>query len=251
VLKVIAERLRQGMRTVDFPKGTPWLPPRLRGLPRLAKGLCASGCAACVQACPFGAVRVEDGGPVLDLGKCTFCAECEKACPTGAIAFTNGHALSSRTREGLILHPGEAPRVEALGKEMRRLFGRALKLRQVSAGGCNACEADLNVLTTVVFDLGRFGIEFVASPRHADGIMVTGPVPENMRVGLMKTWQAVPEPKLCIASGSCAIAGGPFAGSPEVLGGVAGLIPVDLFIPGCPPHPITTLDALLHLLGRM
>lgn len=251
MLNILAERLRQGMRTVDFPKGTPWLPPRLRGLPRLEQGKCAAGCSACVAACPFGAVRLEDGGPVLDLGRCIFCAECERACPSGAIAFTTGHALSSRTREGLVLHPGEAPRAEALGREMRRLFGRSLKLRQVSAGGCNACEADLNVLTTVVFDLGRFGIEFVASPRHADGIMVTGPVSENMRLGLLKTWQAVPAPKLCIASGACAIAGGPFAGSPEVHNGVAGLIPVDLFIPGCPPHPITTLDALLSLLGRM
>jgi len=248
---VILERLRQGRRTVGFPRSAPLLPDRLRGLPELRPERCAgNGCRLCAEACPTGAVDPENGLS-LDLGRCLFCAECAQACPNAAIAFTTGHALGSRHREGLVLHPGEAPKVEALGQEMRRLFGRALKLRQVSAGGCGACEADLNVLTTVVFDLSRFGIDFVASPRHADGIMVTGPVSENMREGLLKTWEAVPEPRLCIASGTCAISGGIFAGSPEVHNGVAGLLPVDLFIPGCPPHPITTLDALLHLLGRM
>lgn len=251
MFKVLAERLRQGMRTVAFPKGRPALPERFRGLPRLDAARCAQGCAACAAACPFAAIAIGPGGPALDLGRCIFCAECARACPTGAIAFGQEHALAARKREELVIRPGEAPKVAALDREMRRLFGRSLKLRQVSAGGCNACEADLSVLTTVVFDLGRFGIEFVASPRHADGVVVTGPVPGNMRLALLKTWQAVPGPKLCIAVGACAIAGGPFMDSPEVHNGCADLVPVDLFIPGCPPHPLTTLDALLKLLGRM
>ena len=120
-----------------------------------------------------------------------------------------------------------------------------------AAGGCNGCEADVNVLSTVVFDLGRFGIQFVASPRHADGLLVTGPVTENMQLALQKTYDAIPAPKLVIAVGACAISGGPFVGHPEVHNGATDLLPVDLFIPGCPPHPLTILDGLLRLLGRV
>ena len=121
----------------------------------------------------------------------------------------------------------------------------------MSAGGCGDCEADLNVLSTIVFDLGRFGIQFVASPRHADGLVVTGPVTENMRSALLETYAAIPAPKLVIAVGAEAISGGVFRGHPEVHDGCGSLLPVDLFIPGWPPHPLTILDGLLRLLGRL
>jgi Ni,Fe-hydrogenase III small subunit len=140
---------------------------------------------------------------------------------------------------------------QVLDKRMKSLFGRSLKLRQVSAGGCNACETDTNVLTTVVYDLGRFGIQFVASPRHADGLLITGPVTENMKLALEKTYDAVPDPKITIAVGACAISGGPYVDLPQVNNGADKIVPVDLYIPGCPPHPLTILDGLLRLLGRI
>ncbi|MDA8307796.1 MAG: hydrogenase, partial [Deltaproteobacteria bacterium] len=133
----------------------------------------------------------------------------------------------------------------------RRLFGKSLKLRQVSAGGCSACEADTNVLGTIGWDLGRFGIQFVASPRHADGLLITGPVTENMRLALLKTYRAVPAPKVVIVVGACAISGGPFIDHEEVHNGAGELLPVDLYVPGCPPNPLTILDGLLRLTGRI
>ena len=159
--------------------------------------------------------------------------------------------MAARKREDLVLEEGLPVLAAALEENMRRLYGRSLRLRQVSAGGCNACEADVNVLSTIVFDLGRFGIQFVASPRHADGLLITGPVTENMRLALQKTYEAIPPPKLVIACGACAISGGPYVNHAETHNGISDLLPVDLFIPGCPPHPLTILDGLLRLVGKI
>ena len=251
MLKALVARLRQGRRTIAFPRVEPSLPDRFRGRPRLDEAKCVAGCAACIEACPTDAIGRERGGLELDLGRCLFCTECVDACPEGAIVHTREYRLATRRRADLVLG-GDAFRLAtALDGESRRLFGRSLKLRQVSAGGCNGCEADVNVLNTVVFDLGRFGIQFVASPRHADGLLVTGPVTDGMKLALEKTYEAVPPPKIVIAVGACAIAGGPFIDHPEVHGGAAAVVPVDLFVPGCPPHPVTILDGLLRLLGRL
>jgi Ni,Fe-hydrogenase III small subunit len=251
MLTIIRERLRQGHRTSRYPKVEPTLPQRFRGLPRVSENLTPEVLAAAVASCPFAALGSNEGELRIDLGRCLFCADCPAAIEHGALTFSKDYRLATTLREGLLLDDEAYRLADKLGERMLKLFGRSLKLRQVSAGGCNACEADINVLGTLVFDLGRFGIQFVASPRHADGILVTGPVTENMKNALLDTYAAIPDPKLVIASGACAIAGGPFCQSPEVNQGIGDLVPVDLYIPGCPPHPYTVLDGLLRLLGKI
>ncbi len=255
MIDILGFRVRYGRQTVAFPDGPPRFPARFRGRPVVDPARCGDGCAACADACPTEAIL--DAGKAsmrIDLGRCTFCGECTEACGPGAIRFTADHRLAGRTRADLLVSKDEPILAKALDAEMRRVFRRSLKLRQVSAAGCNGCEAELNASGNIQFDAGRFGIQFVASPRHADGIVVTGPVSDNMRLALLKTYEAVPPPKLVIAVGSCAISGGPFRGSAVVAGGAEaalGGIKVDLHVPGCPPHPITFLDGLLRLLGRL
>jgi Ni,Fe-hydrogenase III small subunit/Pyruvate/2-oxoacid:ferredoxin oxidoreductase delta subunit len=255
MIDILAFRLRYGRQTVAFPEGPAKFPSRFRGRPVVDPGRCAAGCSECADVCPTEAIANAGlSSMTIDLGRCLFCGDCAAACPPEAIRFTNDHRLSARSPSELLVSGDEPRLVRALGAEMRRVFGRSLKLRQVSAGGCSGCEAELNASGNIQFDAGRFGIQFVASPRHADGIVVTGPVSENMRLALLKTWEAVPAPRLVIAVGACAISGGPFRDSPVVAGGAQaalGDVPVDLLVPGCPPHPITFLDGLLRLLGRL
>lgn len=254
IFDTLANRLKRGCMTMPFPHGpAPALPDRHGGALSLDTTRCAPDCAACVEVCPNQAITTKSGQLRLDLGRCLFCGDCVTSCPHGAIQQTNDHRLATRRREDLILTQDhrELRLAEALDKKMLRLFGRSLRLRQVSAGGCNACEADINVLGTIGWDLGRFGIQYVASPRHADGVLVTGPVTKGMELALQKTWAAVPEPRLAIAVGACAISGGPFPGHDQHNGGAGNIVPLDLFIPGCPPHPLTILDGFLRLLDRL
>ncbi|MCX7872254.1 MAG: hydrogenase [Verrucomicrobiae bacterium] len=251
MIKILLERIRQGYRTIDFPKTVPNFPKHYRGLPQIDNTACAKNCNLCESVCPTKAVNCKNGKIKIDLGRCLFCPECEIACPEKKITFTKDHRLAVSKRENLIIGEKTLQLAEQLGENIRKTFGRSLKFRQVSAGGCNACEADINVLSTVGFDLGRFGIQIVASPRHADGIIVTGPVSDNMKLALEKTYRAVPEPKIVIAVGACAISGGPFINHEETHNGITDIFPVDLYIPGCPPHPLTILDGFLRLIGKI
>ena len=249
---VLKTRFSQGTRTVNYPKEPPGLPERFKGLPGIDPSRCGGACALCVEACPLNAVIKDRRGVTLDLGKCIFCGACERMCPEKGILFTHEYRMAVRNRRDLLRTGADRfPLATQLEPDRLKLFRSSLRLRQVSAGGCNACEADVNVLNTVVFDLSRFGVQFVASPRHADGLLVTGPVTKNMELALKKTYEATPSPKIVIASGACAVSGGMFSEHKEAHKGLDEIMPVDLYIPGCPPNPYTILDGILRLIGRL
>ncbi len=252
MLRILRERWRQGARTIRFPGKEPELPARYRGRPELVPGYPRADWERWAAASPTGALAVDELGPRLDLGRCLFSDDLEEACTAGAVRWTRDYRLAARRREDLVIRPGEEVRLaEPLEPKLRRLVARSLRIRVVCAGGSGADEAEVNVLSSVVYDLARFGIQIVASPRHADALVVTGPVTRNMRRALELTYEAMPTPKLVIAVGTEAISGGIFRGSPEVVGGVDAVLPVDLYVPGFPPHPITVLDGLLRMLGRV
>ena len=204
------------------------------------------------ELCPVNAISVN---PVcIDLGKCTFCDECAIRFPE-KIQFTAEYKISANERESLLVREGvDNPIAVNPGKvrrEIRSLFGRSLKLRQVSAGGDNSCEWELGAANNVQFDMGRFGIEFVASPRHADGIVITGPITENMAGPLQICYDATPDPKIIVLAGTDAISGGIFAGSAAIDRSFLDKYPVDLYIPGNPAHPLTIINGLLDLTRKV
>lgn len=243
MLKIIKNKLEQGCRTSAYPKQPISLYERFRGRPEINRGCDPAIIQHCADACPQEAI---DGvACTVDLGRCTFCGLCEMLSEGRFIRFSQNFELGTANRADLVTDGQYADLASHSKQHFKKLFGRSLQLRQVSAAGCNSCEADTNVLNTPFFDLSRFGIDFVASPRHADGIHVTGPISLNMRAALLSTYEAVPSPKVVIASGCCSISGGPFYGSDDVVGDLNSLLPVDLYIPGCPPHPLTTLHAML------
>jgi Ni,Fe-hydrogenase III small subunit/ferredoxin len=200
------------------------------------------------ELCPVNAISIN---PVsIDLGKCTFCGECAMRFPN-KIRFTKDYKISTNERTSLIVKEGEDKLVEVnpemVRKEIHKVFGRSLKLRQVSAAGDNSCEWELNAANNVQFDMGRFGIEFVASPRHADGIVITGPISENMAEPLQICYDAVPEPKIIVLVGTDAISGGITGNSPAVDRSFLNKYPIDLYIPGNPAHPLTIINGFLDL----
>lgn len=244
MLKIIKNKLEQGNKTSKYPKEPISLYHRFRGMPVIKSDCAPEIIKKCINICPQDCIDIK--AKTIDLGRCTFCGQCETVEDGAFVTFSENFELGTANRKDLILASDGLPALaEHSKKHFKKLFGRSLQLRQVSAGGCNSCEADTNVLNTPFFDLSRFGIDFVASPRHADGVHVTGPVSHNMRQALIDTYEAIASPKIVIASGCCSISGGPFYGSPEVVGDLNSIIPVDLYIPGCPPHPLTTLHALL------
>jgi len=205
-----------------------------------------------INCCPTNSI---ESNPLrIDLGKCTFCGECSQLFPD-KIKFTKDYKISSNVRENLVVYEGNDEKIcinyEYVRKEIYKTFKHSLKLRQVSAAGDNSCEMELNACNNVQFDMSRFGIDFVASPRHADGIVITGPISENMAEPLQTCYDAVPSPKIIILVGTDAISGGIFSSSKALNRTFLEKYKIDLFVPGNPPHPLTFINGILDLTRRI
>lgn len=258
ILSELHIMIRQGkqfipdVRTAEVPgifRGRPVITSSKKTTTGLRENGSASDMQHLVDLCPTGAIQCD---PVrIDLGKCVFCGECQRVSPS-TIHFTRDYRISSNTREGLIIAEEQEDPVRIdprfVRKEIRRCFGKSLKLRQVSAAGDNSCEMELNAAGNVNFDMSRFGIEFVASPRHADGIVITGPLSQNMAEPLQICYDAVPQPKIIILAGVDAISGGIFAGSQALNRTFIDKYPIDLYVPGNPVHPLSFINGVLDLI---
>src|ERR1035437_3317971 len=274
MFKILQKSFSVGSATADYPRIAPHLAEQFRGRPQFDFAAWSDARPA-ADACPTGAIAVHDCDGArqgtVDYGRCIFCGECEQVSADGAVRMTRQFELAATDRRDLILtaeyalHPDgrhaelrsatsglstEEPgkRIEAA---IHNLLGRSLAIRQVDAGSCNGCEQEIGALNNPVHDIERFGIHFVASPRHADMLLVTGPVTRNMELALRKTWAATPDPKVVVAVGACGISGGIFGTNYASLGGVNAVIPVNVYIPGCPPRPEALLYGILLALGQV
>ncbi len=243
MLETLKLRIYQGQQFIkDIPNAQ--MREQFRGFPIITDSQIDTGI------CPTGAIS---NNPLsIDMGKCTFCGACARKCDS--IKFSNYYKLASTDRSKLIVTPemnAEEYNKTAfkVRKEIKKVFGKSLKLRQVSAGGCNGCEMELNACSNVNFDMGRFGIDFVASPRHADGIVITGPISENMAYALEDCYKSTPNPKIVVLCGACAISGGVFQNSTKLNREFLEKYPIDLYIPGCPVHPLTFINAILDFIS--
>ena len=269
MLNIFRQRLASGRATNGYPTVVEEPPSTWRGMPRL-RGESCQGEAACTDVCPTDAITVASAPSgdwiwTLDRAACLGCGLCIEACPHQALEAETIFELATRSRAALrvstrVKAMGEQlaspidDRVEATGARLRArvqtLFGRSLQLRHLDVGSCNGCDWEINTLLNPVYDLQRFGVDIVASPRHADGVLVTGPITRHLEPAFWATYEAVPDPKLVIAVGACACDAGFLAGSYAVSGSVDQRVPVDVYIPGCPPRPDAILHGLLVAMGR-
>jgi formate hydrogenlyase subunit 7 len=224
------------------------------GFPRFDAARCRSGCRACAEAClPQAITLAQNGqGVEVDYGRCVQCQLCVEACPEGAFTATHDWAFGVRARADLVwTQAAQSPQGQTLQREIRRVFGRSLHVRHVDAGSCNGCESELQALNNPYYNLHRLGVFFTPSPRFADLLLVTGPVTYAMQAPLLAAYEAMPEPRFVMAAGTCACSGGTNGGGYACARGLEGVLPVDVWLPGCPPNPAAFIHALLLLVQRM
>lgn len=261
MFKVIKKVLKYPRLT----QGYPHQPFDLRsavGSPRINSEIC-NRCGECVLRCPSEAIGINEAS--LEIGinydQCIFCLLCEEICPTGAVTITNQFELAEKDkkklRHSLVIEQDDLPEMSydlicsELKTNINKLFGRSLQIREVDSGSCNACDYEINALNNPFVDIERLGISFVASPRHADMLLITGSATRNMQQALVKTYNATPDPKLVVAVGACACSGGIFRDTYATSKGIDALVPVDVYIPGCPPRPQAILYGILKALDRV
>ena len=245
--------LAQGKATTPWPRrGEADGQEGVLGMPRFAPEQCQEGCAACAEVCPTGAIapRADTSrGIAVDYGSCVVCHLCTEVCPTGALSPSRDWAFGVRRREDLVW--SETPAPAAAPASGQRAFRRSLHIRHVDAGSCNGCESEAQALDNPFYNLHRLGIFFTPSPRFADLLLVTGPVTHAVRAPLRATWEAMAEPRWVMAIGTCAVSGGIAGGGYACGNGLDGVLPVDLYLPGCPPNPAAIIAALLTFQGRL
>jgi Ni,Fe-hydrogenase III small subunit/NAD-dependent dihydropyrimidine dehydrogenase PreA subunit len=248
MLSLIRRRLRLATATSRWPVVP--APPFDRAQPVFEGARCDLN-GACAQVCPVGAIDV-DTRFALDRARCISCSRCIEVCPTGALAQGLAFAAPQRTRRELVEPP---PLLAATGQELaaraHRVLGRSLHVRHLDAGSCNGCDWEINATTNAVHDIQRFGVDFVASPRHADVLLVTGTVTRNLEIAARRTYDAMSAPRLVVAVGACATSGSPYPSGYASGEGAASVLPVDVFIPGCPPRPEAIIQGLLLAVGRI
>lgn len=279
MFKILKQTFKTGIVTTAYPAVPAAIPESFRGRQHFDFDNWRDSLPA-AEVCPTGAISAVDQATrrtvTVDYGLCVFCGLCADNTPERAIRITQEFEMAVEDRQELIVSaeyglnpdgsqsslisikhgpiPAE-PAVEQAGRKLKeviaKLLGRSLAIREVDAGSCNGCELEIGALNNPIYDIERFGIHFVASPRHADMLLVTGPVTRNMELALQKTYRATPEPRLVVAVGTCGISGGIFGKNYASLGGVDQVIPVDVYIPGCPPRPQALLQGILMAIGRM
>lgn len=262
MFKTVKKIIQYKTLTQDYPKQAPDSSLFLCK-PEIDRSKC-SRCGTCAARCPSSAIELDSLSKEIGINydECVFCTLCEEICPSGAIRISAQFELAENERNSLrrsmaVIEERSLPdksyetiRQELNGK-IHKLFGRSLQIREVDAGSCNGCDLEINALNNPFNDIERLGISFVASPRHADMLLVTGAATRNMELALLKTYNATPFPKLVVAVGACACSGGIFRNTYATRNGIDCVVPVDVYIPGCPPRPQTILHGILKALERV